>query len=101
MRALSLAKQGLDNALKIVNIPIPKVGKRQVLVKNSYAGLNFIDTYQASGLYKMETPFTLGVEGIGTIEDIGEEVDIQSFGLDLSDDLIGRKVVYLVIFFPI
>ena len=40
----------------------------QVLVKNQYAGLNFIDTYHRSGLYARELPCALGQEGAGVID---------------------------------
>ena len=40
----------------------------QVLIKNEYAGLNFIDTYHRSGLYARELPCALGQEGAGVID---------------------------------
>jgi NADPH2:quinone reductase len=38
------------------------------------AGLNFIDTYHRTGLYPMELPFTLGLEGAGVVAGIGPDV---------------------------
>lgn len=43
-------------------------------MRNLAVGLNFVDTYQRSGLYPMELPFTLGSEGAGIIEKIGPRV---------------------------
>ena len=38
------------------------------------AGVNFIDTYQRTGSYPLDPPFTLGMEGAGVVEDVGSEV---------------------------
>ncbi len=41
----------------------------------SAAGVNYIDTYQRSGIYPKETPFTLGMEGAGRVLSVGPGVD--------------------------
>jgi NADPH:quinone reductase-like Zn-dependent oxidoreductase len=46
----------------------------QVLVKNEFAGINFIDTYHRSGLYKRELPFIGGQEGGGVIAQVTPKV---------------------------
>lgn len=51
---------------------VPGLG--QVRLRQQAVGLNFIDTYQRSGLYPVELPSGLGAEGAGTIEAIGEDV---------------------------
>jgi NADPH2:quinone reductase len=43
-------------------------------VRNTAVGLNFIDTYQRSGLYPMPLPFTPGSEGAGVVEAVGPKV---------------------------
>ena len=68
--------------------PVPKLADGQVLVKNQYAGLNFIDTYYRSGLYKQELPFISGGEGGGTVVAVSE-----SLGTN-SDIRVGDQVVY-------
>jgi NADPH2:quinone reductase len=45
-----------------------------VKIRQEAAGLNFIDVYHRTGLYKQQLPFTPGVEGAGTVESIGEGV---------------------------
>jgi NADPH2:quinone reductase len=45
-----------------------------VLVRSTAVGLNFIDTYQRSGLYPMQLPFTPGSEGAGVVEAVGPKV---------------------------
>jgi NADPH2:quinone reductase len=46
----------------------------QVLVKNEFAGINFIDTYHRSGLYKRDLPFVGGQEGAGVIAQVTPKV---------------------------
>jgi NADPH2:quinone reductase len=49
-------------------------GEGQVLVRNTAVGLNFVDTYQRSGLYQVPLPFTPGSEGAGVVEAVGPKV---------------------------
>ncbi|GKT45249.1 putative ran guanine nucleotide release factor [Colletotrichum spaethianum] len=49
------------------DLPVPTPAEGQVLVRNAYAGINFIDTYFRTGLYKAPLPITLGREGAGTV----------------------------------
>jgi len=55
-----------------VEVGDPEPG--QVRVRNTAIGLNFIDTYQRSGLYPMPLPFTVGSEGAGVVEAVGRKV---------------------------
>jgi hypothetical protein len=48
-----------------------------VLVKNQYSGINFIDTYHRSGLYKRELPFIGGQEGGGVVAAVTPEAEAQ------------------------
>ena len=43
-------------------------------VRSTAVGLNFVDTYQRSGLYQLPLPFTLGSEGAGVVEAVGPKV---------------------------
>ena len=49
-------------------------GPGEVLVRQTAVGVNFIDTYHRTGLYKMPLPFVPGSEGAGVIEEVGEGV---------------------------
>ena len=52
---------GPADALKLDSKhPVPAISDGQVLVKNEFAGINFIDTYHRSGLYKRDLPFICG-----------------------------------------
>jgi NADPH2:quinone reductase len=53
----------------------PAPGPGQLLIKVAAAGVNFIETYQRRGTYKVDYPFTPGAEAAGTIEAIGEGVE--------------------------
>src|SRR5271170_2098970 len=74
MKAIRIHTQGGSEVMKLEEIPTPKPGKGELLVKLAAAGLNYIDTYQRSGMYKVPTPFTPGNEGAGTVEAVGEGV---------------------------
>ena len=74
MRALQIQKQGGPEVLEIHTIPKPVPSAGQVLVRNEWAGVNMIDTYHYSGLYKLQTPIVIGQESAGVVEAVGENV---------------------------
>jgi len=53
-------------------MPEPKTGEARVKIEAS--GLNFIDIYHRTGLYPLKTPFTLGMEGAGIVDAVGDGV---------------------------
>jgi NADPH2:quinone reductase len=57
--------------MKLEELPTPKPGEGQALVRIEAAGLNFIDVYQRSGAYKNPLPYSLGLEGAGVVEAVG------------------------------
>ena len=62
--------------MKVENdYPVPKLAPGGVLVKNKYSGINFIDTYHRSGLYKRELPFIGGQEGGGFVAAVTPEAE--------------------------
>ncbi|MEZ2391024.1 quinone oxidoreductase [bacterium RCC_150] len=73
--AIIARQAGGPEVLELTEIDVPSPGPGQLLVKVAAAGVNFIDTYQRSGLYKVEYPFTPGAEAAGTVEAIGEGVE--------------------------
>jgi NADPH2:quinone reductase len=74
MRAIQIQKTGGPEVLEVVDIaePVPAAG--EILVKHAAIGLNFIDTYQRSGLYPLELPTILGREASGVVEAVGPGV---------------------------
>ncbi|KAI9271373.1 hypothetical protein BY458DRAFT_455735 [Sporodiniella umbellata] len=86
MKCVRIHENGGVDKLKCDEVDLPKVSSGAILVKNHIAGVNFIDTYHRSGLYKVEFPFTIGTEGAGEVVEVGPEV---------SGFKVGDRVVYL------
>ena len=74
MKAIRVHQPGGPDQLRIDEAPTPKPGEEDVLVKIEASGVNFIDVYHRTGLYKMPLPFTPGMEGAGVVEVVGERV---------------------------
>jgi NADPH:quinone reductase len=74
MKAIQVKELGGPEKLELVDIPIPPPGAQQALVRIAAAGVNFIDVYFRTGLYKADFPITLGQEAAGTVEAVGFEV---------------------------
>ncbi len=74
MKAIHVLQPGGPGAMQLVDVPIPQPGPNQVMVKIAAIGVNFIDVYFRTGLYKSELPITLGNEAAGTVEAVGEGV---------------------------
>jgi NADPH2:quinone reductase len=73
-RAIRIEQSGGPEVMKFAEIELPKPDKGQAVVRVEAAGVNFIDIYQRSGLYKLDLPFSLGQEGAGVVEAIGPDV---------------------------
>jgi NADPH2:quinone reductase len=74
MKAIQVRETGGPEKLELVEVPKPAPGPQQALVKIAASGVNFIDVYFRSGLYKADLPATLGSEGAGVVECVGEGV---------------------------
>ncbi len=74
MKAVRVHAPGGLDALRYEDLPDPTPGPGQALVRIEAAGVNFIDIYQRSGLYKVELPYTLGVEAAGVVKAVGPDV---------------------------
>lgn len=74
-RAVRVARHGGPEVLVLETVDLAAPGPGQVLVDVAAAGVNFIDTYQRSGLYPVPLPFTVGREGAGTVRAVGDGVD--------------------------
>src|SRR5256886_1708965 len=85
MKAIRVHAPGGSDALRYEDVPRPTPGPGQVLVKIEAAGVNFIDVYQRTGLYKVPLPFTLGQEAAGGVAAVGPGV---------SEPKVGDRVAY-------
>src|SRR3954447_11816604 len=75
MRAIRVHETGGPEKLTVEDVPVPQPEKGQALVKIAAAGVNFIDIYHRTGLYKLPLPFTPGGEAAGVVEKVGPGVD--------------------------
>jgi NADPH2:quinone reductase len=74
MKAVRVHDYGGAEVLAIEDIAVPEPQAGDARVKIEAIGVNFIDIYQRTGLYPLKTPFTLGMEGAGVVDAIGENV---------------------------
>jgi NADPH2:quinone reductase len=78
MKAIRIQQHGGPEVLKIEEVPLPIPGEEQTLVRLEAIGVNFIDVYHRTGLYRIAPPFTPGMEGAGVVESVGKNVkDVQ------------------------
>jgi NADPH2:quinone reductase len=76
---------GGPEKLQFEDVELGKPGPKQARVKHAAIGLNMIDTYFRRGQYKADLPFVPGMEGAGTVEEVGSEV---------TDVRVGDRVCY-------
>ena len=74
MRAAEINKTGGPEVIEIKDIKLNDPKSGEVTIKNEAIGLNYIDTYHRSGLYPVQLPSGIGLEGTGIIEKIGPDV---------------------------
>jgi NADPH2:quinone reductase len=74
-RAIVIHRQGPPEVMGIEDRTLPDPGPGEVLIRHEAIGLNFLDTYQRSGVYPMPVPLVLGQEGAGVVEAVGEGVE--------------------------
>ena len=75
MKSVVIDKTGGPEVLEIKDIKLEDPKSGEVLIKNKAIGLNYIDTYHRSGLYPVELPSNIGIEGAGIIEKVGPDVE--------------------------
>ncbi|KAI4182829.1 MAG: hypothetical protein L6R41_005759 [Letrouitia leprolyta] len=87
MKAVQIEKTGGVEVLQYKDISLPTPGENEVLIKNEFVGVNYIDTYFRTGLYPNPKPMVLGREGSGTIVTLGSAVS-QSLGFSNGDEVV-------------
>jgi NADPH:quinone reductase len=73
-RTVVIEAPGGPEALRIVERPVGDPGPGEIRIRHAAAGVNFIDIYQRSGLYKLALPAALGMEAAGVVEAVGPGV---------------------------
>ena len=74
MKAIRFHETGGPEVLKLEDVGLAAPAPGQVRVRHTAIGVNFIDTYHRSGLYKLPLPSGLGSEAAGIVEALGEGV---------------------------
>src|SRR5690348_1104108 len=85
MKAIRIHQLGGPEVLRYEDIPTPTPGRGQALVKIEAAGVNYVDVYHRTGLYKQSVPLTLGTEAAGVVAAVGP---------DVRDVAVGERVAY-------
>ena len=73
-RAIRMHEQGPPEVMKWEDVEIGPPGAGEIQVRHKSIGLNYIDTYHRSGLYKLPVPSGIGSEGAGLVESVGPGV---------------------------
>jgi NADPH2:quinone reductase len=74
MLAIRIHETGGPEKMRADDVPVPPPGAGQLRFRVEAAGVNFVDTYHRSGLYKVPLPHTLGQEAAGIVTAVGEGV---------------------------
>ena len=80
MKAVRVKEYGGPEVMSYEDVDMPELGDTNILVKVEASGINYIDTYQRSGLYQIPLPATLGLEAAGTVQEVGSGVTRFSTG---------------------
>ncbi len=86
MKAIRFHETGGPEVLRMEEVAVPEPGPGQARVRHTAIGVNFIDTYHRTGLYKLPLPSGLGVEAAGVVEAVGP---------DASHVRLGDRVAYV------
>ncbi|HLZ82087.1 MAG TPA: quinone oxidoreductase [Caulobacteraceae bacterium] len=80
MKAIRISRTGGPEVLEYVEVDLPPPGPGEARVKHTVVGVNFIDTYHRSGLYKLPLPTGIGSEAAGVVEAVGQGVTTLGVG---------------------
>jgi NADPH2:quinone reductase len=81
MKAIRISAIGGPDVLQPVEIDRPVPGPDDILVRQTAVGLNYIDVYVRTGVYKRDLPVVLGREGAGIVEAVGADVSAFAPGM--------------------
>ncbi len=78
--AIRIHETGAANVMKLEQVELGEPGPGEVLLRQHAIGVNYIDVYFRSGIYKQPMPGSIGMEGAGIIEKIGPDVTLFKVG---------------------
>ena len=84
-KAVRFHRTGGPEVLQVEDVPVGEPGPGQARLRHTAIGVNFVDTYQRSGLYPTPLPAVAGNEGAGVVEAVGSGV---------TDIKAGDRVAY-------
>jgi NADPH2:quinone reductase len=85
-KAIRIHRHGGPEVMQWESVPTPEPGPTEALIHQTAVGLNYIDVYFRTGLYKIPSmPATLGMEGAGVV---------RAVGADVRDVAVGDRVAY-------
>ena len=88
MKAVVVRGRGGPEQLEYTDVPDPVAADGHLQVEVEASGINYIDTYHRSGLYPLDFPVTIGVEGAGTVVEVGAGV---------GDFDVGDRVAWMLV----
>jgi NADPH2:quinone reductase len=87
VRTIRVHETGGPEVLRLDEVALPQPGPGEATVRHTRIGVNFIDTYHRSGLYRLPSlPHGIGTEGAGVVEAVGDGV---------ADVRVGERVAYV------
>jgi NADPH2:quinone reductase len=88
MRAVVVTEFGGPDRLTVADVPVPVPGPDDVVIRVAVSGVNFVDVYHRTGLYKIPPPVAIGSEAAGIVEAVGA---------DVTDLVVGDRVAYAMV----
>ena len=73
-KTVQIRQYGGPEQMQLVDLPVGEPGPGEIRIRHHAIGLNFIDVYQRTGLYQNPLPLSLGMEGAGIVEAVGDGV---------------------------
>ncbi|MBV8529991.1 MAG: alcohol dehydrogenase catalytic domain-containing protein, partial [Candidatus Eremiobacteraeota bacterium] len=98
MKAIRIDRNGGPEVLELADVPKPAPGPGEALVHQTACGVNYIDVYVRTGLYKSNLPVIDGREGAGVVEAVGEGVTQFKTGnrVYVGDNLTGAYAEFVL-----
>lgn len=79
-QAIRIDRHGGPEVMRLREVELGSPGEGEARIRHTAIGLNFIDTYQRTGLYPVELPSGIGLEAVGVVEAVGDKVEVVAPG---------------------
>ncbi|MBO6562514.1 MAG: quinone oxidoreductase [Nisaea sp.] len=78
--AIMIHEQGGPEVMRYEEVSVGAPGPGEVRLRQTCVGLNYIDVYQRTGVYKFDLPTCIGMEAAGVVEAVGDGVEVVKVG---------------------